>query len=90
VCGLCWIFGQRPGGIPVGWTQPIFQEISMQINNRMENPTRIAKARAIRRDFCASSCGLLPRIMKKSAAAKLLRMAKKASATRYDMSGIIN
>lgn len=62
----------------------------MQINNRMENPTRIAKARAIRRDFCASSCGLLPRIMKKSAAAKLLRMAKKASATRYDMSGIIN
>jgi hypothetical protein len=33
---------------------------------------------------------LSPRIMKNSAAARLLKMAKNASATRYDMNRIIN
>lgn len=62
----------------------------MQTNNSTEKATRNASARAMRWDFWLLSCGLSPRIMKNSAAARLLRMAKNASATRYDMNWIIN
>ena len=46
----------------------------------MDSPTRIASARAMRLDF-PDALGF-PRSMKKSAAAKLARMAKKARLTR--------
>lgn len=78
---------QRPCGIPVGWIQPSFQATSTQTNSKMENPTRVASARAMRFDLAVSDCP--PRIMKYKAAAKLPRMTTKAKATRYDMGWII-
>jgi hypothetical protein len=66
---------------------PIFQAIKIQTNNRMENPTRMANARAMRLDL--ERVFSPPRIMKYKAAAKLPKMTTKAIATRYDMTGII-
>lgn len=60
----------------------------MHKNNNTENPTRMASARAMRVDL-SGVFSPPPRSMKKSAAARLAMMARKASATRYDMSGII-
>jgi hypothetical protein len=87
-CGA--FFTYLPGGIPVGCMTPNFHAMSMQANSRMEIPTRIPNARAMRLDFSdllATFCP--PRIMNTSAKARLPRMAAKASATRYDMDRII-
>ena len=73
--------------MPVGWIHPIFQATSTQTNSRMEKPTRIASARAMRLDLTVSDCP--PRIMKYKAKAKLPKMTIKANATRYDMGWII-
>jgi hypothetical protein len=58
---------QVPAGIPVGWTQPIFQATSTQTKRRIENPTRNAKALAmfpfLGLGFSLPSDGGVPRIM---------------------------
>ena len=67
---------------------PSFQAIRMQTNNNIENPTRNASARAM---LLVLALPAVPSfIMKKSADAKLPRMAKNASATRYFMCGIMS
>ena len=66
---------------------PVFHAIKIHTNNRMENPTRMAKARAIRLDLDGAFWP--PRIMKNKAAARLPKMTTKASTTRYDITGII-
>ena len=78
---------QRPGGMPVGWIQPSIQATITQTNSKMEKPTRIASARAMRLDWAVSVCPGLT--MKYKAAAKLPKMTMKASTTRYDMGWII-
>lgn len=66
---------------------PSFQAIKMQTNSNIENPTRNASARAM---LLVLALPPVPSfIMKKSAEARLPRMAKNASATRYFMHGII-
>lgn len=71
----------------------------MQANKRMENPTRKAKALAIRpwfdlagvsalmSSFCVAS--LPPRIMKNKAEPRLPKIAKNAIATKIFMNRII-
>jgi len=76
-----------PCAIPVGWIHPSFQATSTQTNSKMENPTRIASARAMRLDLTVSDCP--PRNMKNKAKARLPKMTTKAKATRYDMGWII-
>jgi len=66
--------------MPVGCIRPNFHEIKMQANKNIDTPTRIASARAILLDFPVALG--FPRSMKKSAAAKLARIAKKARLTR--------
>lgn len=76
-----------PTGNPVGWMYPNFQATKMQINSSTEKPIRKASARAMLLVLALPS---LPSFnMKKSAAARLARMAKNASATKYVISGII-
>lgn len=82
MCGLCRLklTNYRPTGKPVGWMYPSFQAIKMQINSKTEKPILKASARAMLLVFALP---LVPSfIMKKSAAARLARMAKNASATR--------
>ena len=52
----------------------------MQMNSRIENPTRIAYARTILLDLALPSCPSF--IMKKSAEPRLTMMETKAKATR--------
>jgi hypothetical protein len=66
---------------------PAFQAIKIQTNSKIENPTRMAKALAMRLDLEGAFSP--PRIMKYKAAARLPKMTTKAIATRYDMTGII-
>jgi len=61
----------------------------MHRNSSTDRPTRMASARAMRLDLSGAEAPWPPRSMKKRAAAKLLRMARKASATRYGMGRII-
>ena len=61
----------------------------MQINSKTENPTRNANARAMPLDLAALVASEPPRIIKKSAAARLQSMATKANVTRIDMQRII-
>ena len=77
--------------MPDGWIQPIFQEMSTQMNSKMENPTRNAKARAMLPFGRGVSCNVLfpPRIMYTKAMARLARIAMKANATRIFMKAII-
>ncbi len=66
---------------------PSFQATKMQTNSNTENPMRNASARAMLLVFALP---LVPSfIMKNSAEARLPRMARKASATRYFMGRII-
>jgi hypothetical protein len=76
--------------MPVGWTQPIFQAIKMQMNNMMDNPTLRASAFIMLPDFFWSSLAFpCPRIMKYKAPARLATMAKNAKATNIFMEAII-
>ncbi len=56
---------QAPGGIPVGWIQPIFHETRTQMKRTIEKPTRKARAVAMLPllEGCSSAWGALPRIM---------------------------
>ena len=78
---------QAPGGIPVGWIQPIFQEIRTQMKRTIENPTRKARAVAMLPFLGAwpSTGGALPRIMYNRAEPRLTKMARNAMATRIFM-----
>ena len=76
-----------PTGRPVGWIYPIFQAIKMQTNSSTEMPIRKASARAMLLVLALPSVPSF--IMKKSAAAKLAMIAKKANATKYVIQGII-
>jgi hypothetical protein len=74
----------------VGVIQPSFQETKMQTNSKTEKATRIPSAVAIR--FDRSTCVGVFRpgfSMKKSAAARLAKMRKKANMTRYSMHWIM-
>jgi hypothetical protein len=76
-----------PDLIPVGWITPIFHATRMHKNKIMDTPTRIARAYAMRFDLAGAL--VPPRSIKNKAVAKLPRIAKKASATKYDMMGFI-
>lgn len=88
-CGLPG--DQAPAGMPEGWIQPICHEMSTQMNSKMENPTRNAKARAMLPFGRGVSSEVLapPRIMYTKAMARLARIATKANATRIFMKAII-
>ena len=67
---------------------PSFQAVKMHTNKSTDIPMRNASARAILLVLALPSVPSF--IMKKSAAAKLAIMAKKATATKYVMHWIIN
>ena len=81
-----------PGGMPVGWIQPIFQDTRTQMKRTIEKPTRKAKAVAMLPFLGAwpSAGGALPRIMYIRAAPRLNKMATKAMATRIFMDTLSN
>ncbi len=66
--------------MPVGCIQPIHQDNKMVRKIKIENPTRNAKARAMRLFFCSSEPE--PRIMKNRAAPKLAKIATNAAITK--------
>jgi hypothetical protein len=74
-------------GIPVGCSQPIFQDIKMQRNKTMEIPTLKASARIMRLDLGAPSAS--PRIMKKNAVDKAASMPRNAAAINMFITLII-
>ena len=66
---------------------PIFHAIKMQTKSSTDNPIRKARALAMP---LVLALPLVPSfIMKNSAVARLARMAKKAIAIKYVMTGII-
>jgi hypothetical protein len=74
-------------GIPVGCSQPIFQDSKMHMNKTMEIPTLNANARIILPDFGASSAS--PRIMKKNAVDKAPKIPRNPTAINMFMAMII-
>ena len=64
--------------MPVGLSQPIFQDSKMQRNKTMDMPTLNASARIIRLDLGAPSVS--PRNINNSAVDKAANMPKKAMA----------
>ena len=64
--------------MPVGRSQPIFQESSMHKNSTTEMPTRNARARIIRLDLGASSVS--PRNMNNNAVDNAASMPRNAIA----------
>jgi len=74
-------------GIPVGCSQPIFQDSKMQINKTMEMPTLNANARIILPDLGASSAS--PRIMKKNAVDKAAKIPRNATTINMFIAMII-
>jgi hypothetical protein len=73
--------------MPVGLSQPIFQDSKMQRNKTMEMPTLNASARIIRLDLGAPSVS--PRNMNNRAVDKAANMPIKAMAMSMFMTGII-
>ena len=83
---------QAPGGMPVGWIQPIFQASSTQMKRTMDKPTRNASAVAMLPFLGAwpSAGGAVPRIMYIRAEPRLTKMARNAMATRIFMNALSN
>ena len=75
--------------MPVGLSQPIFQDSKMLMNNTTDMPMRKASALAMGEALGLSSSSGLLRTMKNKAAARLAKMPKKANAIRYVMKAII-
>ena len=73
--------------MPVGRNQPIFQLSKIHRNNKMEMPTRNAKARIMRCVLGAPSAS--PRIMKKNAVAKAANTPRNATPISMFMRTII-
>ena len=73
--------------MPIGLSQPIFQDSKMQRNKAMEMPTLNASARIIRLDLGAPSVS--PSNMNNRAVDKAANMPKKAMAMSMFMTGII-
>ena len=73
--------------MPVGLSQPIFQDSKMHKNKTIDMPTLNASARIMRLDLGAPSVS--PRNMNISAVDKAANMPKKAMAMSMFMTGII-
>ena len=73
--------------MPVGLSQPIFQDSKMHKNSTTDMPTLNASARIMRLDLGAPSVS--PRNMNNRAVDKAANMPKKAMAMNIFMNGII-
>ncbi len=82
-----FLAGQRAMGKPVGCIHPSCPASKIQINSTMDTATRSASAQAMRLDLVTGEG--LARSMKNRALPSAANMARKASATRYFIRGII-
>ena len=75
--------------MPLGLSQPNFQDTKMLMNNTTENPIRNASALAMGEALGVSSFSGLCRTMKNKAVARLASMPRKANAMNKVMKAII-